>query len=70
MFSVHCPVRGAEVLLGPGSIRSMHNTSEGILTYFQCRCGQLGWMVDGRHASHHHVEHPAEEPAASAAVAC
>lgn len=67
MFSVHCPEAGAEVLLGPRSIRSMHNTSEGVVSYFRCRCGATGVLVSGRRAVGERAYHPARE-AAEAAV--
>lgn len=70
MFSVHCPEAGAEVLLGPRSVLSMHNTQRGVVTYFRCRCGTTGVLVSGRaslrETAYHPGHGPAEEPAAAA----
>ncbi|MBW3659291.1 MAG: hypothetical protein KY457_11680 [Actinobacteria bacterium] len=59
MFSIHCPVEGAEVLRGPRSILSMHNTSAGVVTYVRCACGQIVVMVTGQLATEPRVHHPA-----------
>lgn len=61
MFTVHCPVEGAEVLRGPSSVLSLHNTSEGIVTYVRCVCGGIAVMVSGRFATAPRVHHPAPE---------
>ena len=59
MFSVHCPEAGAEILLGPRSILSMHNTQRGVVSYFRCRCGATGVLVSGRASLEEVVHHPA-----------
>lgn len=59
MFSIACPVEGAQVLRGPRSILSMHNTSAGVVTYVRCRCGQIVVMVTGQLATEQRVHHPA-----------
>lgn len=58
MFTIHCPVEGAEVLRGPRSILSMHNTSEGVVSYVRCVCGQIAVMRTGRYATEPTVHHP------------
>lgn len=63
MFSVNCPVIGSEVLRGPRSIVSMHNTSDGVVGYFRCQCGTLGVMVTGRLADHTTYYHPGRDAA-------
>lgn len=50
MFDIYCVREGARTLLGPRQITSLHNTSEGIVVYFRCRCGQPGVVVWGRGA--------------------
>lgn len=62
MFSVHCPEAGAEILLGPRSILSMHNTQRGIVSYFRCRCGATGVLVSGRASLEEVAHHPASQP--------
>lgn len=64
MFSVHCPEAGTEVLLGPRSVLSMHNTSQGIVGYFRCRCGTLGVVVTGRGSMVQTSYHPARDEVA------
>lgn len=68
MFSITCPVEGAEVLRGPRSILSMHNTSAGVVTYVRCACGQIVVMVTGQLATEPRVHHPVpgDTPAADA----
>lgn len=61
MFTIHCPVEGAEVLRGPRSILSMHNTSQGVVTYLRCVCGATAVMVSGQYATEPRVHHPAAE---------
>lgn len=57
MFSVYCDEYGKEVLLSTRAVSSMRNTSEGIVLYYRCACGQPGVMTTGRKAkspsSHH-----------------
>ena len=48
MFDAYCTREGARALLGPRNILSLHNTSEGIVVYFRCHCGQPGVSVWGR----------------------
>lgn len=63
MFSVHCPEAGAEILLGPRSILSMHNTQRGVVSYFRCHCGATGVLVSGRASLEEVVHHPVRRPA-------
>lgn len=67
MFNIHCPVAGTEVLRGPSSVLSMHNTSAGIVTYVRCQCGAIAVVVSGQLATEPRVHHPA--PAVAPAVA-
>lgn len=69
MFTIHCPVAGAEVLRGPRSILSMHNSSDGVVTYVRCSCGQIAVMVTGQLATEPRVHHPAPAPAVEETVA-
>ncbi|MDX1622059.1 MAG: hypothetical protein R3320_13765 [Nitriliruptorales bacterium] len=58
MRSANCPVLNRDVLVGPESVLSMHNTSEGVVSYYRCRCGELCVMVETRSGSGHRVYHP------------
>lgn len=70
LFSVHCPAAGAEVLLGTRAIRSLHNTSEGIVTYFTCHCGDIGMMVTGQLAGRTRLHHPLRDADVPAVAEC
>lgn len=63
MFSVHCPKYEAEVLRGPSSVISVHNTSQGVVTYLRCQCGAVVVMVTGRLAGRTVSHHPDVEAA-------
>lgn len=63
MYSVYCPVEGAEVLRGPRSILSLHTTSEGITGYFRCHCGTLGVFTTGRGSRETVYYHPTRKEA-------
>ena len=69
MFAINCPVEGAQVLRGPRSVVSLHNTSAGIVTYVRCRCGQIVVMVSGQLATEPRVHHPVPAAAPVADVA-
>jgi hypothetical protein len=46
MFSVYCMQCGSVLLLGPGNIVAVQNTSNGIVVQFQCHAGHQGvWSV-------------------------
>jgi hypothetical protein len=52
MFSVYCKHCGTVVLLSPANVRSIHNTSSGIVLYFRCNAGHSGiWLTGRRPAS-------------------
>ncbi|MBW3619157.1 MAG: hypothetical protein KY461_02845 [Actinobacteria bacterium] len=61
MFSLYCPVLDAEVLRGPRAILSMHNSSEGVVSYVTCQCGSIAVMVTGQLADVPRVHHPAAD---------
>lgn len=42
MFSADCPQHGSAVLLGPGNIEGLHNTTRGITIRYRCYCGYRG----------------------------
>jgi hypothetical protein len=50
MFSAYCKHCGT-VLLGPANVRSIHNTSSGIVLYFRCNAGHSGVWLTGRRSS-------------------
>lgn len=39
MFAIDCPVHGSKVLVGTRRIRSLVNTTRGILLDVECYCG-------------------------------
>lgn len=41
MLQIHCPQCERRYLVGTRSIRSMHNTSEGVVVYVRCPEGHL-----------------------------
>lgn len=41
MLHIHCPQCDRRYLVGTRSIRSMHNTSEGVIVYVRCPEGHL-----------------------------
>jgi hypothetical protein len=47
MFSAYCPTHQSAVLLGPGNIEGLHNTTRGITVRFRCYCGYRGAFNDG-----------------------
>jgi hypothetical protein len=48
MFSAYCKHCGTVVLLGLGNVRSIHNTSAGIVLYFRCHAGHSGVWLTGQ----------------------
>ncbi len=48
MFSVHCPVHGAEVLLSERRIEALVHHDEGIDVRWVCWCGARGSFTTGR----------------------
>ncbi|MDX1658354.1 MAG: hypothetical protein R3343_06005 [Nitriliruptorales bacterium] len=58
MHAANCPVLDREVRIDPQSVLSMHKTSEGVVTYYRCRCGALCVMLQTRSGSGHRVYHP------------
>lgn len=49
MFSVFCPVHGAEVLIWTSGIDAIRNTPQGIEVVYHCTCGYRGVWLTGRH---------------------
>ena len=52
VFSAYCPDHGSAVLMGPGNIEGLHNTTHGITIRFRCHCGYRGTLHNGRSPSH------------------
>ncbi len=48
MFSAYCKHCGTVVLLSPANVRSIHNTSNGIVLYFRCHLEHSGVWQPGR----------------------
>jgi hypothetical protein len=48
MFVIDCPVHGSKVLVGTRRIRSLVNTSSGILLDVECYCGARVTAGTGR----------------------
>jgi hypothetical protein len=51
MFSAYCKHCGTVVLLDPTCIRSVHNTSAGMVVYFRCHAGHSGVRLISRSTS-------------------
>jgi len=67
MFHAHCTVESAQMLMSESQIISVHNTSEGILTYYRCHCGQIGFFVSRRdEVVEGHLSPPLHPPAQGA----
>lgn len=49
MFPIECPVHGSRVLVPASRIRSLHNTTDGILLEVECWCGTHVQLHTGRH---------------------
>jgi hypothetical protein len=64
MFSVYCSSCDTEVLVSTRRILSMHNTSEGIVIYYRCICGEAGVMATGRSATEQTSHHVSDSRAA------
>jgi hypothetical protein len=48
MFSAYCKHCGTVVLLDPANVRSIHNTSDGVVVYFRCHAGHSGVWLSAR----------------------
>jgi hypothetical protein len=60
MFTVSCPIHGAEVLIWPSGIDGIRNLDGGVIEVsYHCTCGHRGVWRTGRGAH--------ESPAAAAA---
>ena len=51
MFDPYCPSCSSRVLTGIRQLRSLDNTSRGIVLRFSCHCGGEAVLVTGRLAS-------------------
>jgi hypothetical protein len=51
MFSAYCKHCRTAVLLDPARVRSVHNTSVGIVVYFRCHAGHSGVQLVSRTTS-------------------
>lgn len=51
MFDPYCPACSSRFLAGIRQLRSLDNTSEGIVLRFTCHCGGEAVLVTGRFAS-------------------
>jgi hypothetical protein len=51
MFSAYCKHCGTMVLLDLACVRSVHNTSVGIVVYFRCHAGHSGVRLISRSTS-------------------
>jgi hypothetical protein len=47
MFTVHCHVHGARVLLDTSRIEAIHNTPRGPIVDWHCWCGARGHLLPG-----------------------